>query len=204
MRNLFWQMMVSLDGYMEGPNHELDWHVVDEDFSNYALDMLSSIDAILLGRRTYELFAEFWPTANEPEARLMNELPKIVFSRTLDKVEWSNSRLVKNHVADEVTRLKELTGKGLALLGSADLAATLMRAGLIDEYRLHINPVVLGAGTPLFRPGSPTTHLRLAYTKTLKSGVVVLNYQPATPAPATGTHPAHPHGHTHASHGSRT
>lgn len=90
MRKVFWQMMVSLDGFMEGPNRELDWHVVDEDFNRYVADMLSSIDAILLGRVTYQLFADYWPSSTDPEAQAMNQLPKIVFSKTLKKLEWSS------------------------------------------------------------------------------------------------------------------
>lgn len=141
MRKVFWQMMVTLDGFMEGPNRELDWHVTDEDFGRYVTDMLTSIDAILLGRVTYQLFADYWPSSTDPEARGMNELPKIVFSRTLEKVEWKNSRLVKGNIAEEIARLKQQPGKDLALFGSADLASTFMRLGLIDEYRVFVNPV---------------------------------------------------------------
>ena len=94
MRKLFWQMMVSLDGFMEGPNRELDWHVVDDEFQQYALEMLRSIDAMLLGRTTYQLFADYWPSATEPGAEELNALEKVVFSTTLNDVDWKNSRLV--------------------------------------------------------------------------------------------------------------
>lgn len=179
MRKVFWQMMVSLDGFMEGPNRELDWHVADEDFNRYVADMLSSIDAILLGRVTYQLFADYWPSSNDPEAHAMNELPKIVFSRTLEKVEWKNSRLAKVDVAEEVARLKRQPGKDIALFGSADLASTFMRLGLIDEYRILVNPIVLGDGRPMFKNIKDRTALKLLNTQTLGSGVVILNYQPA-------------------------
>jgi dihydrofolate reductase len=178
MRKLFWQMMVTLDGLVEGPNRELDWHVVDDDFNRYVGDMLSSIDAILLGRVTYQLFADYWPSSTDAEAQAMNQLPKIVFSRTLKKVEWKNSRLVKGNVAEEIVRLKQQAGKDLAMFGSADLASTFMRLDLIDEYRIFVNPVVLGGGTPMFKDGKDRTVLRLLKTETLSSGVVILYYQP--------------------------
>jgi dihydrofolate reductase len=121
MRKLFWQMNMTLDGFMEGPNRELNHtaQIVGEDFDRYATDMLKSIDAILLGRVTYQLFAGYWPSATGPDADRLNELPKIVFSRTLERVEWKNSRLVKEDVAKEITRLKQQPGKDIALFGSA-------------------------------------------------------------------------------------
>lgn len=180
LRKLFWQMMVTLDGFMEGPNRELDWHVVDEDFNRHVTDMLSSIDAILLGRVTYQLFAGYWPSSTDREAHKMNDLPKIVFSRTLDRVEWKNSSLVKEVVSEEVARLKPQPGNDLAMFGSADLASTFMRLGLIDEFRIFVNPVVLGGGTPMFKDIQDRTALTLVKTKTLSSGVVILYYQPRT------------------------
>ena len=178
MRKLFWQMMVSLDGFMEGPNRELDWHVAEEDFARYVADMLGSIDGILLGRVTYQMFADYWPSSSDPEAAAMNALPKLVFSRTLDRVDWGNSRLVKGDIAAEVARLKEQPGKDLALFGSANLASTFMRLGLIDEYRILVNPVVLGEGHPMFQGVRKKTSLKLASTRTLREGVVVLSYRP--------------------------
>ena len=117
MRRLFWQMSVTLDGFMEGSNRELDHTAgfADADFDRYATDMLKSIDAILLGRRTYQPFAGYWPSATGPDADRMNALPKIVFSRTLERLHWNNSRLVKENVADEVGRLKRQRGQDLAL-----------------------------------------------------------------------------------------
>jgi len=149
-----------------------------DDFNHYVTKMLSEIDAILLGRVTYQGFAGYWPSSTDAEAHAMNELPKIVFSRTLDEVEWNNSRLVKENVAEEVARLKQQPGKDLAIFGSADLASNLMRPGLIDEYRIFVNPVVLGAGTPMFKDIKERTKLRLLKTNTLSSGVVILYYQP--------------------------
>lgn len=187
MRKLFWQMSVTLDGFMEGPNRELNdtAEVVDEDFDRYATEMLNSIDAILLGRVTYQLFADYWPSATGPDADKLNELPKIVFSRTLEKVEWNNSRLVKENVAQEVEGLMQQKGKDLALFGSADLASTFIRLGLIDVYRIFVTPVVLGRGSPMFKEIQDRIDLKLLKATTWGSGVVALYYQPAESNEAT-------------------
>lgn len=178
MSELFWQVSVTLDGCIEGPNRELDdtAQMVDPDFDRYASDMLQSIDAVLLGRRTYQLFADYWPSATGPDADRLNELPKIVFSRTLETVEWKNSTLVKENVAEEVARLKQRAGKDLALFGSASLASTLIRLGLIDEYRILMTPVVLGRGTPMFKDITDRVALKLVSATTWSSGVVALYY----------------------------
>ena len=179
MRKVFFQMMVTLDGYIEGPNPwEIDWHVVDEDFDRYVADTLGSIDAILLGRTTYEGFAQYWPTSQDAEAPAMNELEKIVFSTTLDKVEWSNSRLVTGDAAEEVRRLKQQAGKDLAVFSNS-LGASLAPHGLIDEYRFFVNPIVLGGGTPVLKGIKDRLALKLLKTEPLGSGVVVLYYTPA-------------------------
>jgi dihydrofolate reductase len=181
VRKLFWQMNVTLDGFIEGPNRELNYtaEMADPDFDSYASDMLRSIDGMLLGRRTYELFAGYWPSATGQDADRMNELSKIVFSRTLNEVAWKNSRLVKGSVGDEIARLKKQEGRDLALFGSADLAATLIRLGAIDEYRIFVTPVVLGSGTPMFKDGESTIPLKLLKEAKWSSGIVALWYQPA-------------------------
>jgi dihydrofolate reductase len=179
MRSLFWQISVTLDGLMEGPNRELDdtAQFEDKDFDRYASEMLQSIDAVLLGRRTYELFAGYWPSATGPDAGRLNELPKIVFSRTLKEVGWRNSRLVSGNVEEEVTRLKRQPGNDIALFGSADLAATLIRLGLIDEYRILVTPVVLGSGTPAFKDIKARAALNLSKATAWSSGIVALYYR---------------------------
>jgi dihydrofolate reductase len=181
MRKLFWQMSVTLDGFMEGPNRELDHTagVEDADFDRYATEMLNSIDAMLLGRRTYQLFEGYWPSATGPDAERINELAKVVFSRTLEKVEWNNSRLVRDNIAEEVSRLKEEPGKDLALFGSADLASTLIGEGLIDEYRIFVTSFVLGGGTPMFKGISDGMALKLLNATTWSSGTVALFYENA-------------------------
>jgi dihydrofolate reductase len=182
VKKLFWQMSVTLDGFMEGPNRELTHtaEFADPDFDRYASEMLQSIDGMLLGRVTYELFAGYWPSATGPDADRMNQLSKTVFSRTLKKLDWNNSRLAAGSVAEEVTRLKRQPGKDLALFGSASLAATLIQLGLIDEYRVLVTPVILGVGTPMFKDIESTFNLKFLKATTWSSGTVALWYEPAS------------------------
>lgn len=184
MRKVILFNMVTLDGFFAGPNGEIDWHNVDEEFNDFAIDQLDSAGGIFFGRVTYQLMASYWPTeaamTSDPiVAGKMNALPKIVFSRTLQKTEWNNSRLVKGNVAEEITKLKQQPGKDLFLLGSADLASTLAQLGLFDEYRVMVNPVVLGGGKPLFKDVHQRLDLKHEKTKTFRNGNVLLYYQPA-------------------------
>jgi len=184
VRKLFLSMMVSLDGYHEGPNHALDWHVVDDDFMDYVTEMTDSIGGIVLGRATYEMFASFWPTATSPEARAMNELPKVVFSKTLKAATWRNSRIASGDAAEEIRRMKREPGKDLAIFGSNRLATSLAPLGIIDEYRVLINPVVLGAGTPFLQGLTHPMRLNLLRREPLESGLVVHYYREAAGAGA--------------------
>jgi dihydrofolate reductase len=183
MRKVIYSMMVSLDGFIEGPNRNLDWHIVDEELHRFVNEQQSAIDTHLYGRRMYEVMA-YWETADKdpssPEyvlefARIWKKMSKIVFSKTLERVE-GNARLVRDNIAAEITKLKAQPGKDLAL-GGADIASTFMQFGLIDEYRLFIHPVVLGSGTPMFRALDDKINLRLVETRTFGSGVVYLRYQ---------------------------
>ena len=178
MRKLVFQMLVSVDGYVAGPNGEFDWHVVDDDFTDYIDRTLRSIDTILVGRVTYQGLAQYWPTATEPEAPLMNALPKVVFSRTLARTDWTNSRVATRDVADEVGALKEASGQDLALFGSPQLASTFVRLDLIDEYHLLVVPIILGAGKPLFAGLEQRTELTLTNTEAFRSGTVCHYYAP--------------------------
>lgn len=183
MRKLFTFNMVSLDGFFEGPNRDISWHNVDDEFNQFAIEQTGSVDTILFGRVTYELMASYWPTtaalADDPiVADLMNRLPKIVFSRTLQKAEWNNTRLVKNNIAEEIIALKGQPGNNLAVFGSANLISSLHQMNLIDEHRIMVNPVVLGSGTPLFQRIKASTRLKLLKTRTFRSGNVLLYYQP--------------------------
>jgi dihydrofolate reductase len=183
MRKLFWQISATLDGFMEGPNHELNdtAGIADPDFDRYASAMLQSIDTIVLGRVTYQLFADYWPSAPGPDVERMNNLPKIVFSRTLRDVKWNNSRLAGGNVVDEIRRLKQQPGRDIALFGSANLATTLSRQGLIDEYRVLVSPVILGSGNPIFEDLGRRTRLRLLKAEAWTSGVVALFCQALMP-----------------------
>jgi dihydrofolate reductase len=183
MRRVIFQMMVTLDGCFEGPDGDISWHTVDAEFNEYAIDLLDTVDTLLFGRITYELMAGYWPTPdaikNDPiVADKMNTLPKIVFSRTLDKVEWNNTRLVREHVPEEVLKLKQQPGGDLAIFGSSDLALTFIEHGLIDEYRIFVSPLVLGNGKPLFKGIRDKLNLKLAKTRTFRNGNVLLCYQP--------------------------
>jgi dihydrofolate reductase len=180
MRKVIVSNLMSLDGFFEGPNHELDWFVVDEEFFAYARDMLRGVDTIVFGRKTYQHMADYWPSAPAEEiADQMNNLPKIVFSRTLESAEWQNSTLVKSDAIAEISKLKQLPGKDMVILGSASLASFLLQQGLIDEYRVILNPVLLGSGRPLFQDVKQRLRLKLSRTKLFGSGVVVLYYQSA-------------------------
>jgi dihydrofolate reductase len=186
MRKVIYSMGVSLDGFIEGPNRELDWSTPDEELHSFWNDQAREIGTSLYGRRMYELMADFWPTADEdpsaPDylvefARIWKDTPKIVFSTTLDKVDW-NSRLVTDNIAEEVTKLKAQPGKDIDV-GGATLASTLIRLGLIDEYRPVVHPVLLGGGTPFFPALDNAISLRLVETRRFGSGVVYLRYQRA-------------------------
>jgi len=182
MRNVILSMMISLDGYFEAPGEgweKIDWHRADDEWEDYSVELLGQIDTLLFGRRTYEGFVEFWPTQDSEVARLLNAIDKVVFSTTLSEAAWNGTRLVRDHVPEEVAKLKAQPGRDIAIFGSADLAATLTQHGLIDEYRIAVNPVVLGGGTALFREGAERLNLRLLDTKTFRSGIVELRYAPA-------------------------
>jgi dihydrofolate reductase len=172
--------MMTLDGFFAGPNGELDWHLVDADFLEYAAEMLRSVDTILFGRLTYELMVAYWPSAPKDEiADKMNGLGKIVFSRTLAKVDWNNTTLVKGALIDEVSKRKRLPGKDMVVLGSASIASPLLEAGLVDDYRVILNPVLLGRGKPMFAGIEKRVSLKLLGTKLFGSGVVLLSYRKA-------------------------
>ncbi len=181
MRRVIVSNLVTLDGYYEGPGHELDWHVVDDEFLAYAKDMLRDADSLLFGAVTYQLMAGYWPTAPRHEiADQMNGLPKIVFSKTLKSADWNNSQLVSGNAAEEISRLKRLPGKDLIILGSSHLASFLLTQGLIDEYRVILIPVLIGNGKPLFPGLKQEIRLKLANTRQFTSGVIVLYYQKAS------------------------
>jgi dihydrofolate reductase len=188
MRKVILSNLVTLDGFFAGPNGELDWHIVDEEFNGYAKDLLSNVDALLFGRVTYQLMTDYWPAAaTNPStsksdleiADKMNNLPKIVFSKTLQKGEWKNTRLVKENIAEEISKMKQQPGKDMVIFGSGSIVSTFMQHGLIDEYRIIVNPIVLGNGNPLFKGINGKQNLKLLNTKVFDSGIVILFYEPA-------------------------
>src|SRR5437016_1152067 len=130
MRKVIVSMFVTLDGFMEGPNGELDWSSADEEMEQYGIDLLSTVDAILLGRVTYQLFAKNWPSATGEGAHKLNTLPKIVFSKTLENAPWGtwkNARLMKDNIAEEILKLKQQPGSDLVIFGGADIVSTFMQ-----------------------------------------------------------------------------
>ncbi|WP_326828846.1 dihydrofolate reductase family protein [Streptosporangium sp. NBC_01810] len=184
MRKIFSFIMTTLDGYFEGRNHDLGWHNVDEEFGEFAARQLDESGTLVFGRVTYRLMAGFWPTpegekADPAVAARMNGTDKIVVSRTQDRVEWAGTRLIKQDLVEEFTRLKREPGKDIAILGSSDLTVSLLRLGLVDELRIMVNPVVLGEGTPLFGTVMGRIDLKLLKTRTFNSGNVLHHYRPA-------------------------
>ena len=189
MRKVVVSTYVTLDGVMEDPGgaegfEHGGWSMqfFDEEAAKYARDQLFASDALLLGRVTYQGFAAAWLSMADKEgfADRMNSMPKFVISKTLEEpLEWNNSRLIKESVGEEVSKLKQQPGQDILMYSSANLMHTLMQHNLIDEYRIWVHPVVLGSGKRLFRDGSDTATLRLVDTKTTSTGVVILSYQSA-------------------------
>lgn len=180
-------MILSLDGYIEGPKRELDWFEDgDFQFEQYADEMIDSVGLALYGRKAYETMVSYWPNAEvNPRsptdlsfARRMNALPKIVFSRTLTEATWNNTRIVRDRIGETVTELKRQSGKPIVAWAGAGLVKTLSELDLVDEYRLIVQPTVLGGGTPFFQGLPGRRRLRLVRTTQLGRNVVVLCYEP--------------------------
>lgn len=181
MRKVILLVMVTLDGYFDGLGEgleKIDWHHADEEWEDYSVEILSGADTLLFGRITYEGFAAFWPSQEGEVARLLNEIEKVVFSTTLTEATWQHTRLVRERAPEAVAEIKAQPGRPIIVFGSANLAATLMQHNLIDEYRIAVNPVVLGAGSPLFKPYTGRRELRLLDARIFKSGIVELRYAP--------------------------
>ena len=193
VRKLIWMISVSVDGYMEGPGREIDWHMVDEELFAHLTGWLAGAGGFLEGRVTYELMAQYWPTADEDPgatpavaqfAQIWRDMPKVVYSRTLERAAW-NAVVVHDVVPAEVMALKAQPGGDL-IIGSSNLAAEFARHDLIDEYRLYVHPVVIGRGTPMLRPSDVKVPLRMAETRTFGNGVVMLRYERRPVGPAGG------------------
>jgi dihydrofolate reductase len=186
MRSVIVQEFVSLDGLAAGPNDSVVFVPAatagDQGFGMRQLDFIDAIDAILLGRVTYSMFAAYWPNVttgeDRPFADRINAIPKIVFSRTLDRAPWggfNDATIVRHDAAKEIALLKQRPGKDMVIWGSVALVQSLTKTGLIDEYQLIVCPVVLGAGKPLFRAGD-ALGMRLLSTQAFERGTVCLSY----------------------------
>jgi class 3 adenylate cyclase/dihydrofolate reductase len=194
MGKLIVSTFLTVDGVMEAPGFEEHrsgrngWalRLIDEEMQQHNLDQILEVEAVLLGRVTYQIWAAFWMALrdeDEPFLRRLNAIPKYVISHTLARVDWMNTTILKGDLATEVGALKQRFDGQILVSGSADLVAGLMKADLIDEYRLMVFPVVLGSGKRFFREEADTSHLRLVAARTFPSGVVLLTYEPQQEAP---------------------
>ena len=187
---------VTLDGYMVGPDEDMSWAITGFDRemqADIAEDMSRMSDVFVFGRVTYGIFAAYWPGAvpyeqgdelNPAEGKedpriiqALNDSPKLVFSRTLKRSEWKNTRVIDEGLEDEIRSLKAQPGKAVSIQGSASIVQALARADLIDEYRLYLHPVLLGSGKPLFATGANRQDFELARTKPYANGVVAMSYR---------------------------
>lgn len=187
MRKIILSMMISLDGYIEDENKQIQWHVWNEEMDQFMIGFFERIDTLMFGRKTYQGMAEYWPTSlseqeNTGIADKMNQIPKIVFSKTLDSVSWgswTNIRLVSENIRHKLLEMKKDPGKDIVIFGGASLSKSFMDMDLIDEYQLIINPIILGKGTPLFE-GLTKRGLSLMETKIFGCGNVLLYYRSGT------------------------
>lgn len=181
MRRVIVSEMISLDGFFENKNKAPGWYALSEDFFAYSRELLNSVDTILFGRITFQMMASFWPNAIKEDMVIthkMNHLNKIVFTKTLKRVTWNNSEIAKGTLVEEILKLKKKDGKDIVIFGSGTIVTELANLGLIDEYRIIINPLILGKGNSMFKGIADRINLKLLQTKTLDSGVVILYYAP--------------------------
>jgi dihydrofolate reductase len=193
MRKIILMMSISVDGFIEGPNRELDWQMIDEELHSHFNDQLRPMGAFLVGRVTHELMARTWPTFDtDPSsvqqarergllrpmlefAQIWRNMPKIVFSKTLERAD-GNATIFRDVIPEDIRRLKQEPG-GDMVLGGADLAASFMSLDLIDEYWLHVHPIAIGQGKPLFRASQTRINFRFAESRAFGNGVVLLRYE---------------------------
>ena len=180
MRKIVAALMMSLDGVVEAPENWTTPYFTDEVWQVTSKGMAAS-DTLLLGRRTYEVFAAYWPdkTADDsPYADYLNNAPKFVVSTTLKSVTWRNSKLITEDIVGQVTKLKQQPGKNITILGSATLVRSLLRQGLLDQLGLLLHPIVVGTGKRLFEDWTAQAPLTLAESQVLSNGVLFLTYEP--------------------------
>lgn len=180
-------MLASVDGFIEGPQHELDWFQdADPQFDQYCDEMIDSVGLALFGRRSYQMMEQYWPNAevnpksaaDKAFAVKMNALPKVVLSTTLKEAKWNNTQIFREYVGERIAALKREPGKPIVAWAGAGLVATLTELNLVDEYRVLVQPVLLGAGTPLSKGIAGRRDLKLVRTSQLGSSIAVLCYEP--------------------------
>lgn len=182
MRKIVVFNMITIDGFFAGIDGNIDWHTVDDEFNTFAIEHTSEFGGLIFGRTTYQIFESFWPEAlKDPNtsvddrkvAQIIDETPKFVFSTTLKETTWKNTQLYHDIDPEEIRKWKEQDGKDLAIFGSGTIVQQFTKLGLIDEYRLMINPVVLGQGKPMF---TEKLNLTLFNTRIFGNGNVLLYY----------------------------
>ena len=185
MRKLIADTIISLDGYFTSPKNEIDWFGFDDEEWAWSNDINRSVDTVLYGRVTYEEFRQFWPTEDPKKMGIpldfikqLNDLSKIVFSRTLKEALWKPATLVREEPGKAVAKLKQEPGKDMVVVGSGTLVSALLRDNLIDEFFIRVRPIILGAGRPIFSDSDARHPLKLLSAKTFKSGVIGLHYEP--------------------------
>jgi dihydrofolate reductase len=188
MRKVVTDHLLSLDGYFGGLNGEIDWFGFDEESMEWSRKIMGAAGSIVMGRRTFELMAQFWPTQSardqEPYiAEHMTDLPKIVFSRTLDSSSWKNTKFVSGPVADVIRKEKQGAGGSILVLGSSIILEPLWKEHLVDEVNVRIQPIVVGKGRPLFAESDVRQPLSLKESRVFQSGVTALRYEVLPAAP---------------------
>jgi len=181
MRKLKLQVQMTIDGYIAGPNGEVDWMVWDWDneLTKYVKEITEPVDCIVLGRKLAQGFIPHWASNPETEgADKINTTKKVVFTRTLDKSEWDNTVLAKGDLVDEITKLKKNPGKDIIAYGGATFVSALIKQGLIDEFHLFINPTAIGNGMTIFKELDSKQNLTLVKSISFDCGIVILNYEP--------------------------
>lgn len=178
-------MQITLDGFVARPNGELDWMTWDwnDELKKHVNELTDSIDTILMGRKMTDGFISYWsnvkPESEEyPFAKKMIDIPKVVFTKTLDNHNWVNTKLAKENITEETNRLKKQKGKGIIVYGGAGFVSSLIKNNLIDEYHLFINPVAIGNGLAIFSNLDDILKLKLVKSKAFNSGIVKNYYEP--------------------------
>lgn len=186
MRNLIFFMHTSLDGFVAGLDGEMNWISVDDEIFDFVATMTDQADAALYGRVTYEMMQNYWPTAGEqPDASKhdkehsawYNKVSKIVLSKTISENGLDNTTVISHQIADNINKIKKQEGKNILIFGSPTASESLLNLGLIDEFWLFVNPILLGHGIPLFKDAVVTTKLKFVEAKTFTCGVIALHYE---------------------------